>query len=197
MLEIERKFIISSPEIDKIIHTASATLFMAQWYISAESEFRIRMVVFGNGEIKWIKTVKRGEGLIREENEKEINPSEVDYEKLRVSPCVVKSRYVFPSANYEGVIDRYFYPDIGYIGEIEMKNGASQELMPSPLDIWNLNEIDFKDVTGVRKLTARSVSKLMEVNELNRLIGIIEKRTGFTLSQRQIFTRELLDIYEQ
>lgn len=195
MLEIERKFIINSPEIDKIISTASSSLFVAQWYVFTEREFRIRVIVCERGEVIWIRTVKTGEGLIREEEESKIQAVEVPFERLRESRCVVKSRYVFPGVDYEGVIDRYFYPDMGYIAEIEMKNGVSHELMPTPDEVWELDKTSFEDVTGNRGLTARAVSRVMETDELIELMKIMDAKERFPASQRLKFKEILMSIY--
>ena len=114
MLEIERKFLYSGNIDDTTLAGAEVCLLIIQWYLSLPDARRLRLVV-SPGSSKMIETVKTGSGLVREEKEREI-PLETLHEmacRLANERAVVKARYVYPRKRLEGVIDRYFVPNIG------------------------------------------------------------------------------------
>ena len=89
-MEIERQFLVAElpvlPQKYELLH---------QGYVSLLPEIRIRQI----GREKFMLTVKRGAGLVREEWETEISQQEFMHLKLRLEPgtkMIEKKRYVIP-----------------------------------------------------------------------------------------------------
>lgn len=77
MKEIERKFLVDEREFERFAGIRRR-LRIAQGYLPSEiGERRIRMVEEGNATRFWL-TEKRGVGLVRDEVEREITPSEFE-----------------------------------------------------------------------------------------------------------------------
>lgn len=157
MLEIERKFLYSGNIDDPTLAGAEVCLLIIQWYLSLPDARRLRLVV-SPGSSKMIETVKTGSGLVREEKEREI-PLETLHEmacRLANERAVVKARYVYPRKRLEGVIDRYFVPNIGFV--IEIETSQTRNVIPDPWKFWDLPAKYFIEVTDNPVYTARSLA---------------------------------------
>ena len=95
-MEIERKFLVSSLpcSLSSADHAGVTQTYLTE--AGEETERRIRRVTRRGGEVCFL-TEKRGDGMMREENEKRISRAEFD-ELFRsaVSRAIVKKRYFIP-----------------------------------------------------------------------------------------------------
>ncbi|AKI96755.1 hypothetical protein [Kosmotoga pacifica] len=196
MFEIERKFLIKKKKLFDVLKQAKSILLIAQWYLTDEEEVRIRLMVDKLGKTRWISTLKQGIGLIRRENESELQPSEAEnmFIRLKASPAIIKIRRVYPDKDFEGVIDDYYFPELGYVAEIELLNQKAQ--MPYPWNFWNLPEDSFFEVTELKGYTAWELSRVFDGENF----PIIEKKLEKELvpqAQKSAFMKILKEIYER
>jgi len=190
MLEIERKFLYSGSVDDPTLAGAEVCLLIIQWYLSPPETRRLRLAI-SPGSSRMIETVKTGFGLVREENEREIS-----LETLREMACrlaneraVVKARYVYPRKGLEGVLDRYFVPDIGFVVEIE--TSQTRNTIPDPWEFWDLPYEYFTEVTDNPVYTARSLAV-----KISGTVGLIPSSIPFVEPlQRWKFERCLSIVY--
>ncbi|HPB63978.1 MAG TPA: hypothetical protein PLD15_08455 [Mesotoga sp.] len=190
MLEIERKFLYSGSMNDSTFEKAEVCLLIIQWYLSPPDTRRLRLAVSPESS-RMIETVKTGFGMVREESEREISVEilhEMAY-RLKCEKAVVKARYVYPRKSFEGVIDRYFVPDIGFVVEIE--TSQIQNVIPDPWVFWDLPAGYFMEVTENPIYTARSLA--VKISDTTGLlpssIPLVEP------FQRQEFERSLSIVY--
>jgi len=196
LLELERKYLVIAGELTDILNRAKETLLISQWYLSDEMEVRIRTQVDNAGKIQWISTYKRGKGLIRIEKEHELALDKATdmFSKLRNSPLVTKLRRLYPGVNYEGVIDNYYFPELGFVTEVELKILGTQ--MPRPWEIWNLPQKYFREVSEDEKYTAWKLSKKPKID----LVTYMKEKLKAEILpeiQRDTFIGILSKIYHQ
>ncbi|OAA31688.1 hypothetical protein AT15_02350 [Kosmotoga arenicorallina S304] len=194
MLELERKYLVVSDELEHILCCTKRALLISQWYLSDKEDLRIRVQVNKQGEIMWFSTHKRGIGVVRIEKEREISPDETSMmsKKLKASPVVVKLRWIYPGIDYEAVLDNYYFPEFGYVAEVELKRPDAK--MPFPWELWNLPEEVFKDVSENEEYTAWKISRKPDIN----LIAFVAKKIkseNLPDIQKETFMNLLKGIY--
>jgi len=157
VLEIERKFLFGKDLPVEIIEEAERHQLIIQWYLEHPDRRRIRLGV-DEYEISLLETVKSGSGLIREEEEKYLDPAKITEiaEQLKTSRAVIKSRHIFARMQVEGVIDWYLLPQIGYVFEVETSSPFVR--LPDPWEYWMQPQEGFREVTEEPYYTARSLA---------------------------------------
>ena len=137
--EIERKFFIDSFDIpDEILAelTHSGThVFIRQGYLSTgDPEERVREKVSASGTKSYVRTIKTGSGLSREENEWDISQEEFEATwKATEGRRVEKTRYKYPMVGgLVAEIDFYSNDLIGLVtAEVEFPDTRSaKEFVP-------------------------------------------------------------------
>ena len=126
MFEIERKWLIDRKSAMRFISQNSGKkLNIEQFYTSLNPETRYRKTVDDNNNAIFVKTIKTGSGIKRNENEEIITMTE--YETLIVGSSLVvrKVRYVVDSLELD------FYPDGLAIMEKEYNslNEANEDII--------------------------------------------------------------------
>jgi len=95
-LEIERRYLFNSCNIDKLFKKEGISYIisnMEQFYLKATSEETLR---FRKEDDKYIKNIKRGSGLVREEIEEEIPKSSfLEAKSLNLGAVIKKDRFKF------------------------------------------------------------------------------------------------------
>lgn len=134
MLEIERKFLIK--EIPEDIITCEKQEIL-QWFLKQETKkIRVRKKMIDK---KWKKqavytmTQKKGNGLVREENEKEITEKQfLDYREFTKDHQIKKTRYIYPYKKHIIEIDQFHDKLDGlWMAEIEFwSEKESQKFIP-------------------------------------------------------------------
>ncbi|RLL86596.1 hypothetical protein Y697_06135 [Mesotoga sp. BH458_6_3_2_1] len=161
MLEIERKFLFGKELPVEIIERAERHQLTIQWYLDHPDRRRIRLGVDGS-EIFLLETLKSGGGLVREEEERYLDPAKITEiaEQLKASSAVIKTRHIFPQKKVEGVIDLYLLPELGYVFEVE--TFSPNVRLPDPWEYWMLPRNGFREVTEDPSYTARSLAVVVE-----------------------------------
>ena len=138
--EIERKFFINSIDIpDEILAeiTHSGThIFIRQGYLSVDDpEERVREKTYPDGKTVYVRTIKSGSGLSREENEWDISQEEFEdaWEKTE-GKRVEKTRYKYPMVGgLVAEIDFYSNDLIGLVtAEVEFPDLRSAQAFVPP-----------------------------------------------------------------
>jgi len=157
VLEIERKFLFGRELPLEIIERAKRHQLIIQWYLNHPDSRRIRLGVDG-AEVFLLETLKSGSGLVREEEERYLDPAKITEiaEQLKASRAVIKSRHIFARKQVEGVIDWYLLPKLGYVFEVETSSPYVR--LPDPWEYWMLPPKEFREVTEDPAYTARSLA---------------------------------------
>ena len=147
--EIERKFLIENiPDglLDNIENKE-----INQYYINQEPEVRIRQ-----SDDKFYLTMKKGEGLIREEFEVEIGQIKPeDMQKLNKFDCIKKTRYFIPYDKF--IIELDIYKNIELMtAEVEFTNEKDVKSFIPP-EWFN------KELTGLPEFSNKNLAKLNHV----------------------------------
>ena len=139
MNEIERKFYINSFDVPdeilaELVHSGNHT-FIRQGYIRVDDpEERVREKVSASGTKSYVRTIKTGSGLSREENEWDISQEEFEkaWEKTE-GRRVEKTRYKYPMVGgLVAEVDFYSNDLIGLVtAEVEFPDlRSAQEFVP-------------------------------------------------------------------
>lgn len=144
--EIERKFLVESFPISLLNNIEGKEI--KQYYINQKPEIRIRQM-----DDEFYLTIKKGEGLIREEFEIEIG--KIDFEnmqKLNQFDYIEKTRYLIPHNNH--IIELDIYENIGLIiAEVEFTTveESNHFIPPKWFD---------KELTGLPEFCNKNLAKM-------------------------------------
>lgn len=124
--EIERKFLVTLAEGASLYHLghgADSKRRIMQYYIMFLPEKgyteRVRAETYDGGVSVYTHTIKRGAGIVREENEREISKEEFhDYLAKGTVGEIVKTRYLY--GRWE--IDLFYTTDQIIVAEIELED---------------------------------------------------------------------------
>ncbi|RUT50108.1 hypothetical protein BWK51_05740 [Campylobacter fetus] len=149
VLEIERKFLLNNGFIQIALMLEGVEfkkVNILQFYTKIAPNYEVRFRKTAN---EFIKTIKIGKGLIRQENETVI--SEKEFQKQRknsIANQISKSRYIFKLNNFPCNIDIYndYLSDLA-IFEIEFmkKSDADVFILPEFLKNYINKEITFDE----------------------------------------------------
>lgn len=144
--EIERKFLVESFPISLLNNIEGKEI--KQYYINQKPEIRIRQM-----DDEFYLTIKKGEGLIREEFEIEIG--KIDFEnmqKLNQFDYIEKTRYLISHNNH--IIELDIYENIGLIiAEVEFTTveESNHFIPPKWFD---------KELTGLPEFCNKNLAKM-------------------------------------
>ena len=160
--EIERKYLISMPNIKELIKNYAVTkVNIIQTYLNSTSEdverrIRQRGTV---GEYSYYYTEKRGLGLSRVEVEKKINEKQyLDYmmEADTSLKQIRKERYCFIYKNNYIELDVYpFWKDYAIV-EVELSNESDKVELPMELNV-------IREVTEEKQFKNHSLAKNTDI----------------------------------
>ncbi len=157
-LEIEKRFLLFPCSVKRFLNKneLSYKVFpILQFYLRSNKSEVIRFRKIGK---KFVKTVKRGEGLVREEYEEEVNKEEFLKALLKKEGRVVyKNRYVVKYNNLDFELDEFLNNLKGLnILEVEFQNEneASSFILP---DIFK--SLVIKEITSFREFSNKALSK--------------------------------------
>lgn len=142
--EIERKFLIAYPDLSLLESWPGMTRWeMVQTYLLAPpgDEVRVRQRT-GKGLTQWYHTVKRGEGVKRQEEEREITPEEYQTLLTQADPTkrvLKKTRYCLP---YRGkILEVDLYPFWQDQAVLEVELDHEDDLISIPPQLTVLREV--------------------------------------------------------
>jgi adenylate cyclase len=138
-LEIERKFLLESIPPVKILNAAH----IDQTYLATgNEEVRIRKSSMSNGEAKYTLTIKIGNGLVREEFEKEI--SQATYEQLLHNSTLIplkKKRVTFIDNGFTCEMDIYLNSRKSGLITVEVEFQSKEESEAFVVPRWIKEEV--------------------------------------------------------
>lgn len=142
--EIERKFLIAYPDVSVLESWPGMTRWeMVQTYLLAPEgdEVRVRQRT-QEGQSRWYHTVKRGEGIRRQEEEREVTQEEYQALLAQADPTkrvLHKVRYCLPYRGKLLEVDLYpFWQDQAVL-EVELEH--EDDLISIPPDLTVLREV--------------------------------------------------------
>ena len=158
-LEIERKYIIEKPSIDKMRECGSYTSSdIVQIYLDAERGVtrRIRSRAYADGVVQYFETEKRRvDEMSSEEREREITKAEFDNLSLQIaenSRPIIKTRHTFDYLGQTFEIDVYPEWHTTCIMETELPSRDTAVEMPDFIRI-------IREVTGDRRYSNATMSR--------------------------------------
>ena len=170
-IEIERKFLLKPFNIENYLKEHKfeyKSINILQFYLFKSQEF-IRVRKYGK---KYFLTIKRGEGIVREEYEKEI--SENDFNKILSQSkdicSLSKKRFVVKVKNYKYEIDRFENELKGlFFLEIEFKSKKEAKNLNIDKRFKNLILVEVtenKNFSNYYLAKAKSISSLRECKDI-------------------------------
>ncbi|MBR2490480.1 MAG: GNAT family N-acetyltransferase [Ruminiclostridium sp.] len=142
--EIERKFLIAYPDVHTLESWPGMTRYeMVQTYLRSDpgDEVRVRQRT-QDGVSQWFHTVKRGEGIKRQEEERTINQGEYQALLAQADPTkrvLRKTRYCLPYRGKLLEVDLYpFWQDLAVL-EVELER--EDDLISIPPQLTVLREV--------------------------------------------------------
>ena len=158
-LEIERKYIIEKPSIDKMRECKAYTSSdIVQIYLSSEAGVtrRIRSRAYADGVVQYFETEKRRvDEMSSIEREREIEKIDFDNLSLQIAAKtrpIIKTRYTFDYLGQTFEIDVYPEWERTCIMETELPSRDTEVKMPSFIRILS-------DVTGDKRYSNAAMSK--------------------------------------
>ena len=158
-LEIERKYVIEKPQIDKMRECGAYTSSeIVQIYLDAEPGVtrRVRSRAHADGRVQYFETEKRKiDEMSAEEREREIIKAEFDNFSLQIAQetrPITKTRHTFDYLGQTFEIDIYPEWERTCIMETEIPSRDTEVKMPSFIRI-------LADVTGDKRYSNASMSR--------------------------------------
>ena len=158
-LEIERKYVIEKPQIDKMRECGAYTSSeIVQIYLDAEAGVtrRVRSRAYPDGRVQYFETEKRRvDEMSAEEREREITKAEFDNFSLQIAQDtrpIIKTRHTFDYLGQTFEIDVYPEWERTCIMETELPSRDTEVNMPSFIRI-------LADVTGDNRYSNAAMSK--------------------------------------
>ena len=158
-LEIERKYIIEKPSVDKMRECEAYTSSdIVQIYLSSEAGVtrRIRSRAYADGVVQYFETEKRRvDEMSSIEREREIEKIDFDNFSLQIAAKtrpIIKTRHTFDYLGQTFEIDVYPEWERTCIMETELPSRDTEVKMPSFIRI-------LADVTGDKRYSNAAMSK--------------------------------------
>ena len=163
-LEIERKFLLKDSQILDFLKEAGVSfkhLKISQFYTKIRQNQEIR---YRSEEDKFIKTIKIGNGLIREENEEFCEKDEFKKAlKNRIGQVIIKDRYIFKLNNNPCNID-IFKESLNGLCTFEIEFSDENEAVYFKLPTF-LEQFCLEDVTCDKRYKNKFLSIHANENE--------------------------------
>ena len=173
-LEIENKYLLSHKKAVDFIKTLTnySTKDIKQIYFaySTKSTKRVRKV-----DDKYILTVKKGDGKVREEYKKEITKKRYKkFKKKKIGRVIKKRRYVFELDGYTYELD-IFKGSLKGLAYLEVEFNSIEKMKNFTLP-ESLQKIVKKDVSGDRRYTNAFLAvSIKEYKNIGKIFKKIEK----------------------
>ena len=158
-LEIERKYIIEKPQIDKMRECGAYTSSeIVQIYLDAEAGVtrRVRSRAYADGRVQYFETEKRRvDKMSAEERERKITKAEFDNFSLQIvqdTRPIIKTRHTFDYLGQTFEIDVYPEWERTCIMETELPSRDTEVKMPDFIRI-------IAEVTGDKRYSNAAMSK--------------------------------------
>jgi len=183
-LEIEKKYLLRpcSPKIflDSLGLTYRKYM-IAQYYLPPKSGELVR---YRKRDREYFKTIKSGEGLVRQEYEVRVEKEEFDRNvSFRSGKIIKKQRFVFvyqervyEMDRFRKALDGLCYLEIEFDGESEARNFELPEIF-SPLLL--------AEVTADKRFSNASISMCSALPSLDTDLQIFAKRVTFSLASKE------------
>ncbi len=151
-LEIERKYLLKSmPQLP-----ATARAYHLEQGYFADEPGRVRRTRAPDGTVTYTHTVKKGFGLVREENERELTPDEFNALWPRTAGRrLTKTRTKVPDGLLVWEIDDYDALDL-VIAEIELPTVDTRVTVPDWLAPHVIREVTGEPAYGNYRLALRT-----------------------------------------
>ena len=182
--EIERKFLLRPCSPKRFLHSAGLEYrkyFMQQYYLPEQEEGYVR---YRRRDKKFFKTIKSGEGMVREESEYPVSKEEFDsHLENHVGKIIKKERFVF---DYEGLtyeLDRFggALKGLCYL-EIEFDDEMTAEAFGLP-EIFS--RLVIAEVTDDRRFNNASISKSACIPALDTDLDSLLKNITSSISPKE------------
>ncbi|GGX12255.1 CYTH domain-containing protein [Aquimarina muelleri] len=149
MIEIERKFLITSEEFK---NEAKKSIRIVQGFLNTDPERTVRIRIKGEQGFITVKGKGNATGASRFEWEKEISiPEAEQLLSLCEKGSIEKVRYEIPLGNHTFEVDEFFGENTGlFVAEIELNDENESFLKPNWLG---------KEITGESKYYNSQLSK--------------------------------------
>ena len=161
-LEIERKYLIEKPNFEELEKTydLKKTKIFQTYLVSPEGEERrVRAKFCLNKNEKYFYTKKRNvetsNGLIREENEREISQIEYEIFLQEANPSlstIRKERFVFDYERLTFEVDVYEFEQDYAVMEVELPSADAEVTLPPEIRV-------IKEVTHDKAFKNKAISK--------------------------------------
>lgn len=158
-LEIERKYVIEKPQIDKMRECGAYTSSeIVQIYLDADAGVtrRVRSRAYPDGRVQYFETEKRRvDKMSAEERERKITKAEFDNFSLQIAQDtrpIIKTRHTFDYLGQTFEIDVYPEWHTTCIMETELPSRDTEVKMPSFIRI-------IADVTGDKRYSNAAMSR--------------------------------------
>ena len=133
MLEIERKFLISRPDLLNLANLCKIKKISQTYLVSAEGSLRVRRTE-EKGKVTYVETSKRSiSAMKRLELEQQLTEEEYNRRLESRDPrrrTIQKTRYCLPYAGHTYEIDIYPFWSRQAIMEVELKNEKEEVALP-------------------------------------------------------------------
>lgn len=171
-LEIEKKFLLKPFNIKNLLNKYNLKykkINISQYYIIDKNSFRVRK--YGK---KYFLTVKKGEGLVREEFEKEISKKEFEQilKNHKNILSLYKNRYIVKIDNFIYEFD-IFKKDLKNLFLLEVEFKSEKEAENFKIDKLFENFI-LKDVTEDKRFTNFFLAKKRSIPPLKNCKNILD-----------------------
>jgi len=193
--EIERKFLMHFFDVLNFVKNLGVEYrseLLEQYYISSKTEPYAR---FRKKEARYYKTIKKGEGLVRQEIENQITMAEYESHRTAIiGRLITKTRYTFDYQNFTYELDSFsgsltglIYLEIEFADEEQAKEFELPKLFEQLLYREVTEESTFSNYAlstlpyipsptlSTMKLDAFSASSVVLVSTIERLIEEIER----------------------
>lgn len=182
--EIERKFLLRPCSPKRFLLSIGLEYrkyFIQQYYLPEQEEGYIR---YRRRDKQFFKTIKSGEGMVREESENPVSKEEFGgHLESHVGKVIEKERYVFV---YEGLtyeLDRFdgALKGLCYL-EIEFDDEKRAEEFKLPAIFSHLN---IAEVTNDTRFNNASISRSACIPALDTDLDILHKKITFSISHKE------------
>ena len=193
--EIERKFLLKPCSPKRFLHSADLEYrkyFMQQYYLPEQEEGYIR---YRRRDKQFFKTIKSGEGMVREESEYPVTKEEFDkHLENHVGKIIEKKRFVFTYKGLTYELDRFLGPLKGlcYL-EIEFDDEESAEefLLPKLF-----SRLAIAEVTYDKRFSNASISKSACIPALDSDLDSLLKKIISSIAPEESEEKITLEAYE-
>jgi len=194
-LEIERKFLLRPCLPKRFLHAhglAYRKYIIQQYYLPKQNGVYIR---YRRKNSNYFKTIKSGEGMVREEQEHTVSKEEFEaHLKEHIGNIIEKERFVFLYRGITYELDRFRgrLKGLCYL-EIEFDDtSAAEQFVLPPI----FSPLYLAEVTDDKRFTNASISKSPTIPALDKSLERPAKKVARLLTPEEADSRGLFEPYE-